>query len=169
MQNVFPFYDLILTFVCRRRISIELQWPWLPCAQGFLEEAGDICCGSAGRNRQREWCLYLYRGWWDGEETYSQDSQVAPSYLHHAHNRLGRISFRTVKQNRDYLRGRKSASWMYLSRLAAEKEFQFMKVNSPQSSLLKEQILHNHGFPVPQPIEQNRHQVVMEFIDAFQL
>ena len=58
---------------------------------------------------------------------------------------------------------------MYLSRLAAEKEFQFMKVNSPPSSLLKEQVLHNNGFPVPQPIEQNRHQVVMEFIDAFQL
>jgi len=44
--------------------------------------------------------------------------------------RLGRISFRTVKQNRDYLRGRKSASWMYLSRLAAQKEFAFMKVSS---------------------------------------
>jgi RIO kinase 2 len=42
--------------------------------------------------------------------------------------RLGRISFRTVKQNRDYLQGRKSASWMYLSRLAAQKEFTFMKV-----------------------------------------
>jgi hypothetical protein len=43
-------------------------------------------------------------------------------------SRLGRISFRTVKQNRDYLQGRKSASWMYLSRLAAQKEFEFMKV-----------------------------------------
>jgi hypothetical protein len=44
--------------------------------------------------------------------------------------RLGRISFRTVKKNRDYLRGRKSASWMYLSRLAAQKEFAFMKASS---------------------------------------
>ena len=51
-------------------------------------------------------------------------------------SRLGRISFRTVKQNRDYLRGRKSASWMYLSRLAAEKEFQFMKVCSPRCFML---------------------------------
>ena len=54
-----------------------------------------------------------------------------PLYFTMLTARLGRISFRTVKQNRDYLRGRKSASWMYLSRLAAEKEFQFMKVSLP--------------------------------------
>ena len=41
---------------------------------------------------------------------------------------LGRISFRTIKQNRDYLGKRKSASWMYMSRLAAQKEWAFMKV-----------------------------------------
>jgi RIO kinase 2 len=53
-------------------------------------------------------------------------------------HRLGRISFRTVKQNRDYLRGRKTASWMYLSRLAAQKEFTFMKVppRPPSRSIL---------------------------------
>ena len=83
-------------------------------------------------------------------------------------NSLGRISFRTVKQNRDYLRGRKSASWMYLSRLAAQKEFAFMKVLFPINPFNK-QVLYENGFPVPQPIEQNRHQVVMEFIDAFPL
>ena len=54
-------------------------------------------------------------------------------FCYETDRRLGRISFRTVKQNRDYLRGRKSASWMYLSRLAAEKEFQFMKVFSTRS------------------------------------
>jgi len=72
-------------------------------------------------------------------------------------HRLGRISFRTVKENRDYLRNRKSGSWMYLSRLAAIKEHAFMK------------ILHEHGFPVPKPIDQTRHCIVMEFIDAFPL
>jgi len=46
---------------------------------------------------------------------------------------------------------------MYLSRLAAQKEFAFMKV------------LYENEFPVPHPIDQNRHQVVMEFIDAFPL
>ncbi|KAI0237044.1 Serine/threonine-protein kinase rio2, partial [Massospora cicadina] len=71
--------------------------------------------------------------------------------------RLGRISFRSVKNNRDYLQKRKSASWLYMSRLAAMKEFAFMKV------------LYENGFPVPQPFDCNRHCVVMEFIDAFPL
>lgn len=44
-------------------------------------------------------------------------------------HRLGRISFRSVKNNRDYLRKRNHASWMYMSRLAAEREYAFMKVN----------------------------------------
>ncbi|KAJ4489323.1 atypical/RIO/RIO2 protein kinase [Lentinula edodes] len=72
-------------------------------------------------------------------------------------HRLGRISFRTIKQNRDYLGKRKSASWMYMSRLAAQKEWAFMKV------------LHEHGFPVPTPVDQARHCILMEFIDAYPL
>lgn len=43
-------------------------------------------------------------------------------------HRLGRISFRNVKQKRDYLRRRRAHNWLYLSRLAALKEFAFMKV-----------------------------------------
>lgn len=43
-------------------------------------------------------------------------------------HRLGRVSFRTIKSKRDYLRKGQSASWMYMSRLAAIKEFAFMKV-----------------------------------------
>ena len=46
---------------------------------------------------------------------------------------------------------------MYLSRLAAQKEYAFMRV------------LHREGFPVPEPLAWNRHTVVMEFIDAFPL
>ena len=42
--------------------------------------------------------------------------------------RLGRVSFRAIKEKRDYLGKRKSASWMYMSRLAAQKEWAFMKV-----------------------------------------
>lgn len=72
-------------------------------------------------------------------------------------HRLGRISFRTVKTNRDYLRHRSSASWMYMSRLAAMKEFAFMKA------------LRENGFSVPEPIAQNRHTIIMELIDAFPL
>ncbi|KAJ9204269.1 hypothetical protein DTO164E3_2031 [Paecilomyces variotii] len=72
-------------------------------------------------------------------------------------HRLGRISFRTVKTNRDYLRNRSTGSWMYMSRLAAMKEFAFMKA------------LRENGFPVPEPIAQNRHTIVMSLIDAFPL
>lgn len=46
---------------------------------------------------------------------------------------------------------------MYLSRLAAMKEFAFMKA------------LKDYGFPVPQPIGQSRHTVVMELINSFPL
>lgn len=70
-------------------------------------------------------------------------------------HRLGRISFRTVKANRDYLRHRSSGSWMYMSRLAALKEFTFMKA------------LRENGFPVPEPLAQSRHTIVMSLIDAF--
>ncbi|KAI9713223.1 MAG: hypothetical protein M1820_001209 [Bogoriella megaspora] len=72
-------------------------------------------------------------------------------------HRLGRISFRTVKANRDYLRNRASGSWMYMSRLAAMKEFAFMRA------------LRENGFRVPEPVAQSRHTVVMEFVDAFPL
>ncbi|KAF9489666.1 RIO1-domain-containing protein [Pleurotus eryngii] len=72
-------------------------------------------------------------------------------------HRLGRISFRTIKSKRDYMGKRKSASWMYMSRLAAQKEWAFMKV------------LHENGFPVPKPIDQARHCILMEFIDAYPL
>lgn len=85
--------------------------------------------------------------------TASPDGRQQVLKLH----RLGRISFRTVKANRDYLRKRSTGSWMYLSRLAAQKEHAFMRV------------LHREGFPVPEPLAWSRHTVVMEFIDSFPL
>ncbi|RFU32868.1 hypothetical protein B7463_g3443, partial [Scytalidium lignicola] len=72
-------------------------------------------------------------------------------------HRLGRISFRTVKANRDYLRNRSSGSWMYMSRLAALKEYAFLSA------------LREKNFPVPEPISQSRHTIVMSLIDAFPL
>lgn len=71
--------------------------------------------------------------------------------------RLGRTSFRAIKTKRDYLGKRKSASWMYMARLAAIKEFAFMKA------------LYDNDFPVPKPIDFNRHCVVMELLDAHPL
>lgn len=69
--------------------------------------------------------------------------------------RLGRTSFRTVKNNRDYLKGRTNHSWLYLSRIASLKEYAFMKA------------LYNKGFPTPVPIDSNRHAIVMSHIKGY--
>lgn len=81
------------------------------------------------------------------------DGDVFALKLH----RLGRISFRAIKTKRDYLQHREHASWMYMARLAALKEFAYMKA------------LKDEGFPVPTPVDQNRHAVVMSFVDAVPL
>lgn len=67
-------------------------------------------------------------------------------------HRLGRTSFKTVKNNRDYLKNRLTSSWMFLSKLAAKKEYEFMC------------ILHENGFTVPIPYDYSRHTVLMEWI-----
>ncbi|VIO95503.1 RIO1 family protein [Brugia malayi] len=69
-------------------------------------------------------------------------------------HRLGRISFRKLKEKRDYCKKRKSCSWLYLSSLAAAKEFAFLKA------------LHDHNFPLPRPIDRCRHVVVMDLING---
>ncbi|OAL33259.1 hypothetical protein AYO20_07421 [Fonsecaea nubica] len=78
-------------------------------------------------------------------------------------HRLGRVSFKKgVRNKRDYAKTkaqkeRGAGSWMYMSRLAAVKEFAFL------------QALHNAGLSVPVPLGQNRHQLVMSLIDGFPL
>lgn len=59
-------------------------------------------------------------------------------------HRLGRTSFKAVKNKRDYLKSRTSVSWLYMSRLSALKEFAFMTA------------LFKHGFPTPTPLDHNR-------------
>ncbi|XDT40898.1 RIO1 family [Nakaseomyces glabratus] len=71
-------------------------------------------------------------------------------------HRLGRTSFHTVKNNRDYLRNsRQGTNWMHLSKLAASKEFEFMSM------------LYAKGFIVPQAYGCSRHVVVMDLIDGY--
>ncbi|NWW80267.1 RIOK2 kinase, partial [Climacteris rufus] len=72
-------------------------------------------------------------------------------------HRLGRTSFRNLKNKRDYHKHRHKMSWLYLSRIAAMKEFAYMKA------------LHDRKFPVPKPIDYNRHAVVMELVDGYPL
>ncbi|XP_078070890.1 serine/threonine-protein kinase RIO2 [Mustelus asterias] len=70
-------------------------------------------------------------------------------------HRLGRTSFRNLKNKRDYHKHRQKMSWLYLSRLAATKEYAYMKA------------LYDRGFPVPKPVDFNRHAVVMELINGY--
>ena len=73
-------------------------------------------------------------------------------------HRLGRTCFRKVSDKRDYQKknnNHKSASWIYLSRLAAIREFAFMKLLYSRNLL-----------PIPEPIDYNRHCIVMELIDG---
>ena len=71
--------------------------------------------------------------------------------------RLGRTSFRQTRRTRGYVAGRRHISWLYQSRLAAEREY-----NALQSVFTKMPV-------VPKPIAQNRHTVVMSFFAGEQL
>lgn len=56
----------------------------------------------------------------------SPDGEQYAMKLH----RLGRTSFRNLKNKRDYHKHRRNMSWLYLSRLSATKEFAYMKVKT---------------------------------------
>uniref|UniRef100_A0A182R4X9 Serine/threonine-protein kinase RIO2 n=2 Tax=Anopheles funestus TaxID=62324 RepID=A0A182R4X9_ANOFN len=72
-------------------------------------------------------------------------------------HRLGRICFRNVREKRDYHGKRRKMSWLYLSRISATREFAYMKA------------LYDRGFPVPTPVDFNRHCVIMELVDGYPL
>lgn len=72
-------------------------------------------------------------------------------------HRLGRTCFRNIKNKRDYHGKRKNASWLYLSRISATREFAYMKA------------LYDRGFPVPKPIDFSRHCIIMELVNGYPL
>ncbi len=70
-------------------------------------------------------------------------------------HRLGRISFRQTIRKRGYTT--EHTGWLFQSRLAAEKEFQALK------------LVFSHGVAVPEPLSQNRHVLVMGMIEGAEL
>ena len=72
-------------------------------------------------------------------------------------HRLGRTSFHQTRRVRGYTAQRRHISWLYHSRLAAEKEYKALK------------LLHPHRIAVPKPIYQNRHVVAMSMIEGAEL
>jgi len=72
-------------------------------------------------------------------------------------HRLGRVSFRQTRRVRGYIADRRHISWLYQSRLAAEKEFEALN------------IVYSCGVSVPKPVSHNRHVVVMSMIEGVEL
>jgi len=72
-------------------------------------------------------------------------------------HRLGRTSFRQTRRARGYVAERRHISWLYQSRLAAEKEYEVM------------QRIYPCRVSVPEPIARNRHVIVMGLIKGTEL
>jgi len=72
-------------------------------------------------------------------------------------HRLGRTCFRKIREKRDYHKKRRQMSWLYLSRISATKEYAYMKA------------LYDRGFPVPKPLDFNRHCVLMQLVHGHPL
>jgi RIO kinase 2 len=72
-------------------------------------------------------------------------------------HRVGRTSFRQTRRLRVYVGDRHHISWLYQSRLAAESEFNALK------------ILFAASVSVPEPVDWNRHVVVCEYLEGVEL
>lgn len=71
--------------------------------------------------------------------------------------RIGRTSFRKVKQLRIFVGERRHFSWLYINRLAAMREYEALSKIAPL------------GLNIPKPIGINRHILIMEFIEGTEL
>ena len=72
------------------------------------------------------------------------------------YHREGYTNFREVMKEREYTADRDHVSWLYTARKAAEREYEALETLYPDVS-------------VPQPIDTNRHAIVMEKIDGVEL
>ncbi|MFC6756300.1 MULTISPECIES: serine/threonine-protein kinase RIO2 [Haloarcula] len=72
------------------------------------------------------------------------------------YHREGYTNFREVMRDRDYTSDRDHVSWLYTARKAAEREYEALETLYPDVS-------------VPQPIDTNRHAIVMEKVDGVEL
>ncbi|MFC7132189.1 MULTISPECIES: serine/threonine-protein kinase RIO2 [Salinibaculum] len=72
------------------------------------------------------------------------------------YHREGYTDFREVNRGREYTADKAHVSWMYTARKAAEREYDALETLYPDVS-------------VPQPIDHNRHALIMERIDGVEL
>ena len=81
----------------------------------------------------------------------SNEEKVAVKF-----NRIGRTSFTRIKLYRPDFIDKRHISWLYVSRLVAQREYEALQLLSPIAK-------------VPKPIAWNRHAIVMEFIEGVEL
>jgi len=72
------------------------------------------------------------------------------------YHREGYTNFREVQKEREYTAEKEHRSWLYTARKAAEREYEALETLYPEVS-------------VPQPVDQNRHAIVMGRIDGVEL
>ena len=72
------------------------------------------------------------------------------------YHREGYTNFRAVDREREYTADHNHVSWLYTARKAAEREYEALETLYPDVS-------------VPQPIDTNRHAIVMEKVDGVEL
>ena len=72
-------------------------------------------------------------------------------------HRAGRISFRDIKRKRTYIIRKKHTSWLHMAKLAAIREYYALNK------------LYSLKIKVPKPLFQNRHVLVMEYINGIPL
>jgi RIO kinase 2 len=72
------------------------------------------------------------------------------------YHREGYTNFREVMREREYTADRDHVSWLYTARKAAEREYEALETLYPDVS-------------VPEPIDTNRHAIIMEKIDGVEL
>jgi RIO kinase 2 len=71
-------------------------------------------------------------------------------------HREGYTEFREVNREREYTADHEHVSWLYTARKAAEREHEALRTLYPDVS-------------VPQPVDQNRHAIVMEQLSGVEL
>jgi len=71
--------------------------------------------------------------------------------------RMGRTSFKSIKQLRDLIGNRGHSSWLYINRLAARREFEAL------TKIFKLKL------DTPKPIAYNRHMIVMSYLKGKEL
>ena len=81
---------------------------------------------------------------------------VGPRPLAIKFHREGRTAFKQVKRKREHLVDLEHFSWLYASKLAAQREFEALEAIHPYVS-------------VPEPVDYDRHAILMNVIEGYDL